>query len=142
MRRRRFVAEGAPDAQGTRDEVGLGVLRLVLCGVADDPRVAVLAEQEPRTCGEVGDEDRPGKLGLGLVDVAAGDRRDRRLLRQRLGERPLGARVLLQQGDDHRSSCGAKTSFANSRSTATSRRFVSRALSGSSVPSASRALPA
>lgn len=91
-----FVAERATDADGAGDEVLLGVPRLILRGVADDPRVFVLAEQEPGAGGDVGDEHDPAELRLGFVHVAARDRRDSRFRRHGLGERLLCARNLLQ----------------------------------------------
>ena len=68
--------------------------------VADDPRVAVLAEEQPRPRGEVRREHDARRLRLALVDEPPRGRRDQRVGRELRGERALGRGVRLERSRD------------------------------------------
>src|SRR5919202_4849306 len=62
-----LVAERAAERERARPQRVLAARRLVADGVADQARVAVLAEQQPRARGEVREEDDARQLRLRLV---------------------------------------------------------------------------
>ena len=71
-----LVAEGPAEAQQALGG-GRPLVAVLAAGrVADDPGVAVLAEQEPRPGGQVGDEQHPRALRLRLVGEPAADQLD------------------------------------------------------------------